>query len=270
MKFSVLMSSYCKDKPDELLLALRSIWDDQTVKPSEIVIVKDGPLTAELDSVINHFAQSAPVKIVPLPENRGLGLALAEGIKHCSFDYIARMDGDDISLPERFAKQVAFMEQNPDISICGGMIQEFSGSPDNISSKRTLPLSDMEIRKFCKWRSPFNHVTVMYRKKTVLDAGNYQNFLSYEDYWLWARILQKGNRAANLPDILVNVRAGENMLKRRRGWRFFTAEIKLAKKLKSIGIINMSEMLRNMLFRAPARLMPGWLLAWVYNHFCRK
>ena len=264
------MSSYCKDNPEELALALRSIWDDQTVKPSEIVIVKDGPLTAELDSVIDGFAMTAPVKIVPLPQNRGLGLALAEGVTHCTHELIARMDGDDISLPDRFEKQFAFMEQNPEVAICGGMIQEFCGSPDNIVSKRTLPQTDAEIRHFCKWRSPFNHMTVMYRKKTVLDAGNYQHFLFYEDYWLWARILQKGNRAANLPNILVNVRAGENMLKRRRGWRFFTSEIKLAKKLKSIGIINMSEMLRNMLFRAPARLMPGWLLAWVYNHFCRK
>lgn len=270
MKFSVLMSSYCNDDPEELALALRSIWGDQTRKPDEIVIVKDGPLSEQLDAVIDDFTKSAPVKIVPLPENRGLGLALAEGIAHCSFEYIARMDGDDISVPERFAKQVAFMEQNPDIAICGGMIREFSGFPDNITSKRTLPQTDTEIRHFCKWRSPFNHVTVMFRKQAVLDAGNYQHFLFYEDYWLWARILQKGNRVANLPDILVNVRAGKDMLKRRIGWRFFTAEIKLAKKLKSIGILNMSEMLRNMLFRAPARLMPGWLLGWIYARFCRK
>ena len=270
MYFSVLISSYCKDDPAELALALRSVWDDQSVKPAEIVIVKDGPLSAELDVVIDDFTKSAPVKIVPLPENRGLGLALAIGVENCSYNLIARMDGDDLSLPDRFEKQVAFMEKNPEVAICGGMIQEFFGSPDNIVSKRTLPLSDPEIRKFCKWRSPFNHVTVMFRKEAVLDAGNYQHFLSYEDYWLWARLLCNGCKSANLPDVLVNVRAGENMLNRRRGWRFFTAEINLARKLKSIGILSAFEMSRNMIFRAPARLLPGWLLGWLYSRFCRK
>ena len=109
MKFSVLISSYCKDDPAELSVALKSVWDDQSVKPSEIVIVKDGPLTAQLDAVIDGFAESAPVKIVPLPENRGLGRALAIGVEHCSCELIARMDGDDISMPDRFEKQLSFM-----------------------------------------------------------------------------------------------------------------------------------------------------------------
>ena len=138
MKFSVLISSYCKDVPAELALALKSIWDDQTRKPDEIVIVKDGPLTEELDSVIDGFAQTAPVKIVSLPQNRGLGMALAEGVTHCTHELIARMDGDDISHHDRFEKQLVFMEQNPGIAICGGVIREFSGSPDNITSKRTF------------------------------------------------------------------------------------------------------------------------------------
>ena len=270
MNFSVLMSSYCKDKPEELKLALKSIWDDQTVKPSEIVIVKDGPLTPELDSVIDVFAQRAPVKIVPLPENRGLGIALAEGVKHCSFDCIARMDGDDISLPDRFEKQVRFMEEHPEISLCGGMIQEFSTSPDNGIGYRVLPTTDAAIRLFCKWRSPFNHMTVMYRKQAVLDAGNYQHFLSYEDYWLWIRVLQRGYQVANLPDVLVKARAGENMLCRRKGWRFCKAEIVLAKKMRAIGMLNFYEMLRNMILRSIVRLLPAGIFAWVYSRFCRK
>lgn len=270
MKFSVLISSYCKDNPAELALALKSIWDDQTRKPDEIVIVKDGPLTEELDSVIDGFAQTAPVKIVPLPQNRGLGLALAEGVTQCTHELIARMDGDDISRHDRFEKQFAFMEQNPEIAICGGVIREFVDSPGNVVGTRSLPLSDKEIRTFCKWRSPFNHVTVMFRKSAVLEAGNYQHFLSYEDYWLWARILQNNFKAANLPDVLVDVRAGEDMLKRRKGWRFFTAEINLAQKLHAIGILNKSEMLRNIMLRATVRLMPGWLLSRVYALCCRK
>lgn len=269
MKFSVLMSSYYKDDPEELKIALRSIWDEQTVKPAEIVIVKDGPLSAELDAVIDDFSARAPVKIVPLEKNQGLGIALAEGVKQCSCDCIARMDGDDISLPDRFEKQAAFMEQNPDIAICGGMTTEFSENPDVITGKRQLPQTDDEIKKFLKWRSPFNHPTVMFRKQAVLDAGNYRHFLSYEDYWLWARILQN-NKGYNLPDTLVNMRAGQDMLYRRKGWRFFIAEIKLAQNLKSINVLNSWQMLRNIFVRATLRLVPVCVLKLVYIKFCRK
>ena len=270
MDFSVLISSYCKDNPQELIVALRSIWDDQTLKPTEIVVVKDGPLTAELDFVIADFAKRAPVKTVPLEKNQGLGLALAEGVKHCTYDYIARMDSDDISLPDRFEKQTAFMEQHPEVAICGGMIQEFSDSPENITGKRILPINNDEIKIFLKWRSPFSHVTVFFKKEVILNAGNYQHFLSYEDYWLWARVMADGNIGANLPDILVNVRAGENMLTRRKGWRFFKAEIALAQKLHSVGVLNWFEMYRNIMLRASTRLMPLFLLRLIYSYLRKK
>ena len=184
MNFSVLMSSYHKDDPEELMVALQSIWDDQTVKPTEIVIVKDGPLTPALDSVIEEFSKRAPLVVVPLPQNRGLGLALAEGVKHCTCEYIARMDGDDISLPDRFEKQVAFIKQNPEIAICGGMSQEFSGTPENKTGKRILPEKHEQIMTFLKIRNPFNHMTVFFKKQAVIDAGNYQHIIGYEDYWL--------------------------------------------------------------------------------------
>lgn len=270
MQFSVLMSSYHKDNPEELKIALRSIWEDQTVQPTEVVIVKDGPLSAELDSVIDEFAKRAPVKQVPLSKNQGLGIALAEGVKSCTYDYIARMDSDDIAVPDRFEKQVVFMEQHPDIAICGGMIQEFSDSPENITGKRILPTNNDEIKRFLKWRSPYSHMTVFFKKQVILDAGNYQHFLSYEDYWLWARVMTNGNIGANLPDILVNVRAGENMLSRRKGWRFFKAEIALAQKLHSVGVLNCFEMYRNIMLRASTRLMPLFLLRIIYSYLRKK
>lgn len=264
------MSSYCKDKPDELALALRSIWDEQTLKPNEIIIVKDGQLTAELDAVIEDFARNAPVKTVPLPQNRGLGLALAEGITHCTYDLIARMDGDDISLPDRFEKQVAFMKENPDITISGGQIQEFTETPENITGSREVPISDPEIKQLSKWRSPFNHVTVIFRKNAVVAAGNYQHFRYYEDYWLWVRMINNGNKTANLPEFLVKVRAGDNMIQRRRGWKFFKSEIRLAGEFRKLGYISTARMLWNIAARGTARLMPGWLLQNVYTKFCRK
>lgn len=270
MNFSVLMSSYIKDKPEELQLALKSIWDDQTVKPAEIVIVKDGPLTPALDAVIDEFSARAPVKTVPLPQNVGLGKALAAGVENCTCEYIARMDGDDISLPDRFEKQCDFFSKTPDTAICGGMIQEFQGSPDNIISKRILPQDDAEIRTFAKKRNPFNHMSVFFSRKAILDAGNYQHLPGYEDYWLWCRVLASGGKGKNLPDILLLVRAGENMLKRRRGWALAASEVDLAKKQYSIGFLSKIEAIRNIILKASVRLMPVFLLKIIYSNLREK
>ena len=123
---------------------------------------------------------------------------------------------------------------------------------------------------FLKIRNPFNHMTVFFKKQAVIDAGNYQHIIGYEDYWLWARVLKCGGKGENLPDILVNVRAGDNMLARRRGWMFFKLEIEMAAKLYSIGVLNSFAMVRNILLRAPLRLIPLCLLRQVYALYCRK
>lgn len=270
MKFSVLMSSYVKDNPDELRIALKSIWDDQTVKPAEIVIVKDGPLTHELDTVIAEFAQCAPVKTVPLPQNVGLGRALAVGLTHCSCDYVARMDGDDISVPDRFEKQCDYIAAHSEVSICGGMIVEFKNDLNDIIGKRELPLHDQEIKRFIRARNPFNHVAVFFKREMVLRAGNYEHILGYEDYYLWCRVLAQGGIGANLPDVLVYVRAGENMLKRRRGWKLAWSEVKLAYKMWEIGILPFWMMCRNLLLKPTVRFMPVSVLKIIYSHLREK
>ncbi len=264
MYFSVLLSVYHKENPEFLDIALRSIWDDQTVKPAEIVIVKDGPLTPELDAVIDSFTRRAPVVIVPLETNQGLGRALAIGLEKCSYSYVARMDSDDIALPDRFKKQVAFMKAHPEVDICGGTISEFTESPEKSTGMRIVPESAEKIRSFVKMRNPFNHMTVFFKKDVILKAGNYQPLIGYEDYWLWARVLQAGGIGANLPDILVHARTGNNMLGRRRGWKLFKEEISLAVKLHRIGMLSFSEMLRNIILKGGARLLPASALKLIY------
>lgn len=270
MKFSVLMSSYYKDNPDELALALKSIWDDQTVKPAEIVIVKDGPLTADLDAVLDDFAMRAPVKFCLLNKNMGLGKALAVGVEACSYEYIARMDGDDLAVPERFEKQVSFMEQNPEVALCGGMIQEFIGTPDHTTGKRVLPVAHEDICQFLKRRNPFNHMTVLYRKSDVLNAGNYQHVQGNEDYWLWARMIRCGVKTGNIDDILVYARTGANMLARRRGLALLKADIEMACKLREIQLLSYFEMIQNIILKSLVRLMPISILSIIYKKLRKK
>ncbi len=268
MNFSLLISTYCKDKPEELAAALYSIWDSQSVKPAEIVIVKDGALTPELDTVIDDFSRRAPVVTVPLVRNQGLGRALAVGLEKCRYSYVARMDSDDIALPDRFEKQIAYLTQHPETDILGSAISEFVDKPENIYAKRSVPLSNEEIHTFCKRRCPFNHMTLILRKEFILKVGSYQHFMKYEDYWLWIRAVHAGAVCANLSDVTVNVRAGDDMLNRRRGWALFTAELTLIKNMRKIKFISDRDLLVLFFCRAVSRLLPLKIFKVVY-HFLR-
>lgn len=269
MNFSVLMPVYFKASPAELKVALASIWDEQTLKPSEIVIVKDGPLTEDLDDAIQVFSDRAPVKLIALDHNVGLGTALRAGVEACHYEYIARMDSDDISVPERFQKQITFLEKNPEYSICGSMVDEFEIDPSQIHARRIVPENDIEMHRFVKFRNPFNHMTVIFKKESILQVGNYQHLLGYEDYWLWARCLAAGYHGKNLPESLVKVRSGRNFLMRRRGLSLLRSEVKIATNLHKIGLLTSIEMVRNILLRGGIRLLPIPCIKMIYA-FCRR
>jgi len=268
-KFSVLISVYFKENSSFFEKALSSIWNDQTLQPTEIVVIKDGELTPELENVLHGFLKRAPLKLITLDKNVGLGTALAIGLKACSCEIVARMDSDDICDPSRFEKQINFLINNPDISLLSANIAEFDVDHKNPSNIRTVPNSHKEIIEFSKLRNPMNHMAVMFRKTAVLDSGGYIPFLGYEDYYLWVRMLLKGYKAHNLQESLVYARVGNNMLARRQGFKFFKQEIKLQFEFVKLGHINFIQLSRNILLRALPRLFPIWGLKLVY-HFIRK
>jgi glycosyltransferase involved in cell wall biosynthesis len=270
-KFSVLMSLYKNEKPAYLAQALDSVIS-QTVKPAEIVMVKDGSLTEELDKTLEKYCAKYPglFKIVPFAQNRGLGLALRDGVVECSFELIARMDTDDICKPERFEKQLNYLEKHKDIALLGTWIKEFSTCPDKPDSVTNLPYDHSGILKFAKKRNPFRHMTVFYKKSAVLDSGNYRDFLWFEDYDLWVRILQKGYKAANLPDYLVNVRADGDMFSRRGGLKYLKQDLLFQKFLYSIGYISWANYTYNCLVRMVIRLMPNQIRTMFYKVVLRE
>lgn len=227
MNFSVLMSVYHKEQAEYLRQALDSVFA-QTLKANEVVLVEDGPLTKELDEVIEEYQQKySELKVIKLAKNGGLGKALNEGLKHCSFDVVARMDTDDICVPGRFEKQIKYMEIHPEVDIVGGQITEFIGAPDNIVSYRRVPLDNDSIYKYMKSRCALNHVTVMFKKSAVLKAGKYQDWFWNEDYYLWIRMMINKCKFANMDIILVNVRIDKNMYRRRGGMKYFKSEKRL-------------------------------------------
>jgi len=222
IKFSVLMSLYIKEKAEYFEECMNSVID-QTVKPSEIVIVLDGPISDSVRSVLEKYISYYPelIKTVPLETNRGLGLALAEGVAACSYNIIARMDTDDIARKDRFEIQLKTFSDDSDLDICGSQIIEFEGNADNIISKRIVPLTHEKIAEYQKQRSAFNHMTVMYKKDSVLKAGNYEHCPLMEDDMMWVRMLLSGARCMNIDDFLVYVRTGYAMIERRGGWSYF-------------------------------------------------
>ncbi len=268
MKFSVLISIYFREKPENLQLAFQSLVD-QTLQADEIILVKDGPLTPELDQMINSFQDLLPLKLVVLPENKSLGYALNEGLKHCSFEWVARMDTDDICHPERFEKQAAFVKANPDVDLIGANITEFIEAPGDLSRKKNVPEKHEDIIRFAFKRCPFNHPTVFFRKSAILEVGSYQSMILFEDYYLWFRLIKAGKRFHNLQDSLLDFRLGKDMLGRRQGLQYGLNEARFFLFAYREGLIPFDSLVR-FLLRFPIRIMPRWFTLFVYNTFLRK
>lgn len=271
MGFSVLMSVYIKENPLFLRESMESILN-QSVLPNQIVIVKDGPLTNELDASLTEYKQKYNdiIDLVTLDENMGLGNALNQGLKICKYDLVARMDSDDIAVRHRFEKQLEVFYKDMNVSLVGSYIYEFEKSIDNILAIRKVPCLHQEIKRFAKRRNPFNHMTVMFRKEAINQSGNYPSIYGYEDYFLWAKLIMKGNKTCNIPEPLVFARAGTEMYKRRGGLRLFKTELLLQRKFMCIGLINGFELIVNILIRCGARLLPNRIRAFIYVHLLRK
>lgn len=270
-KFSVLMSVYYKEKPLYLSQSIESVLN-QTIKPSEIIIIKDGPLTNELDEVINYFVNHNKnlFKIISINQNKGLGNALNIGINNCSNEIIARMDSDDICLPDRFELQLHEFEINKELSICSGYIYEFENNVKNVLSVKKVPILHDEILKYSKKRNPFNHMAVMYKRSKVIEAGNYVEISLAEDYYLWVRMLSNCCIAKNIDKPLVYVRGGKSMISRRGGINYAIKIINLQKLLYDMKYIKLHEFVINCTIRITVSIIPHSLRELFYRKFLRK
>ncbi len=225
-EYSVLISVYYKEQPEWFQDAIESILN-QTVPPSEIVLVEDGPLTDELYKIVDKYAQNPIFKIVPLEKNVGLGLALREGLKQCKNDLIARMDTDDIAVPNRCEKQLKKFIEDSNLDIVGCWENEFWGNSINDAfSCHKVPEKHDEIVKFMRRRCALLHPTVIFKKTAVLKAGNYQHRPLFEDYDLFVRMLQTGSKCYNLQESLYSLRVNPNLFKRRGGFKYGLTQLK--------------------------------------------
>ncbi len=271
MEYSVLISVYYKEKAEYLIECLESMVH-QTVQPSEIVIVKDGKLTAELEDVLTKYKTKYQrlFKFVCLEKNVGLGLALAEGIKNCSHELIARMDSDDISIPNRCELQLREFAKDSLLDVCGGYIKEFCDSKEKVVSIRKVPLVDSEIKEYQKRRDAVNHVTVMFKKSKVLESGNYQHALLMEDSLLWTNMILHGATFKNIADYLVYVRTGADMFKRRGGLKYFKKYKNGRKIILQTGYISKWDYYYTLLVQLIFSILPNSVREFVYEKLLRS
>lgn len=270
-KFSVLMSIYIKEKPEYVKECFESLLN-QTVKADEWVIVEDGPLTPEMYTLLDNYSSKYPelIKRIPLKENKGLGLALREGIIHCSNELIARMDTDDIAREDRFERQLDEFMKNPKLDICGSHIIEFEGNIENILSKRKVPINHNKIANYQRQRSAFNHMTVMYKKSMVLKAGNYEHCPLMEDDMMWIRMLMVDAKCSNIDDYLVYARTGYAMIERRGGWDYLKKYRNARKKIFQTGYISKWDYYKTIIVQLIVTLSPKKVRMFLFTNLLRN
>lgn len=266
LDFSVLMSVYFNEVPENLSLSLNSIFS-QTALPKEVVLIKDGPLPTMLNEVIEKYEveYGEMLKVVCLEKNVGLGQALNIGLDYCKNNIIARMDTDDICYPERFEKQFHYINENKDISVLGCQIEEFNLVPGDLKRYRRLPTLSSEIFRFSKYRNPINHPTVFFRKDDVISVGSYQHMPLFEDYFLWVRMLNKGFKLSNIDEPLLHFRIGNDMIGRRTGYSYVLKEFEFLKAIRKIGFISFWQFFISISCKLPIRILPKKVLEFVYK-----
>lgn len=271
MKYSVLMSVYKNEKVEYFIQAIDSLLN-QTVIPEQIVLVRDGTVYEELQGIIDKYVNDHPdlFTYLPLEENGGLGNALRYGLTYCRNELVGRMDTDDISVADRFELQLEFMQNNPDVDIVGGNISEFVNNPSEIVDYRIVPQSHDEISTYLKGRSPFNHVTVMFKKSALEKVNSYESFYLFEDWYLWVKMYLSGAKFANINAVLVNVRISD-MANRRGGMKYYRSCARLLKYMRENRVIGLGKYIKTCIVRFCGYvLLPNKMREWAYKKFLRN
>lgn len=269
MGISVLMSLYKQEKREYFDQAMESIVS-QTLLPDEIVLIEDGPITEELEEAVVAWSKRCPFfKVHRFKENVQLGRALHKGVELCSCDLIARMDTDDIAVPDRLEKQYAYMFTHPVLAVLGGHIEEFDDA-QTYKKEKTMPHTFEEVRSYGRYRNPVNHMTVMFRKEAVVNAGNYKHYPFLEDYHLWVRMMARDERIENLPEVLVHMRTNGNVYKRRGGFEYFRRYCDLRKIEYKSHLLTKKEYMVALVLSASITLVPSWLRKLVYRVGLRR
>jgi glycosyltransferase involved in cell wall biosynthesis len=204
-----------------------------------------------------------------LAENQGLANALNVGLREIQYPWIVRADADDINLPHRFEVLASLVKQSPNLVLVGSAILETDKNYKPLMI-RALPESESHIRQFAKRRNPFNHMSVAYLREFILDLGGYPNVFLKEDYALWCQVLMSGHPVANTREVLVHATAGDDLYRRRGGWKYAKSEWDMQATLVRCRLKGRFSALIDGLCRSFIFLVPSSLRAFIYKTFLRQ
>lgn len=270
MKFSVVMAVYRDDDPEWFGQAIESILS-QTVKSNDVVLVRDGVVSVELENTLKSYAETCKeVTVVRLKENIGAGQARNVGVKRAKNELIAIMDADDISSPNRFELQLAEFNHNSELALVGGQISEFENTPDNIVGYRKVPIDYQSIKKFARYRSPINHVTIMFKKSAFLTVGGYPKMTRAEDYYMASSLITNGYVISNMQPTLVNCRVSSENIRRRKTWNNVRENIISRWKIHKLGTSSLLNFCISSLAQVGLLVMPVNLLRHFFSFVLRN
>ena len=263
------MSVYKKDKLEYVKIAINSVLR-QSLKPNQFVIMIDGPIEDDLrDMLLNYEKTEKIIELHFREENKGLGITLNEGLGFCNYSYVARMDADDNCHRDRFEKQIDYLTLHSDIDVIGCNIDEYDEKMQEKISTKFVPENNEQIYEYLKCRNPFNHMSVIYKKESVIEAGNYLDCQFFEDYYLWCRMATKKCKFYNIQESLMDVRGGLDMIKRRGGRNYNACILNFQKKILDLKIINLWTFYKNITIRILASSLPQKLRFKLYKNKLR-
>lgn len=263
----VIMAVYERVQPDHLAEALQSLGT-QTLSPSEVIVVEDGPLPDALLKVLDE-TEGLPLRRIALEKNLGSGPAKQVALLASRSVLVAVADADDVSMPTRLAEQAALMTEGP-LDLASSAMEEFDTETGDTVGVRAMPTTHAGVARMMRMRNPMNHPAVMVRRDRAVASGGYRDLPLLEDYDLWARMLRDAARTGNSPRVLVRFRGGKASWQRRRARQAFASEYRLQKNLRRYGVVNRTEAARNLLVRCGYRLIPLPLLSPLYRRLFTK
>ncbi|MFC7376329.1 glycosyltransferase [Brachybacterium sp. GCM10030267] len=280
--FAVLMPLWGRDVPARVELALASATLEQELRPELLILSVDGPLPPALERLVERVGSGefGPARVLRHETHRGVAAALQDGLEASPHEIVARADADDLCQPQRFALQIPRMEGSAPhghegecepLDLLGGAMREFS---DRVAPGRgplrTRPLTHRDIVAYMPHHSPFHHPTVVMRRSVALAVGGYRDLPLLEDYWLWERMMLGGARMANLSEVVVDYRVEDELFARRGGWRLFSSDVRLQRRLLADKVTSPALCLRNLTLRGAYRFAPGWARRLGYRQFVEK
>lgn len=228
-KFAAMLCVYIKSNCEEVHESLYSAFNNQSLPPSQLIVVFDGPVSESVRSLVNSFSRAHDVLAINFDVCRGHGLARAAAVNACQYEWLVIVDADDVSMPHRFEVLTDLARAHPCAAVIGGGLVEFNvvNGEKVFGSTVYYPNKPQDVIRYMALRSPIAQPTAMLRVSAIKAVGNYQPWHNNEDYHLWIRLVTAGYELFNVPTPVLWFRIDADLYRRRGSFKYWLSETRL-------------------------------------------